>query len=111
MALAACLYHDSLALYRDLGSTIDRVWCLEGLAALAAVQEQPEQAGRLWAAAQQARTILGMPLSPGDRRRFEQYVAPARARLGSFRWATIMDDALPLELAITYTLEHHTTTD
>jgi len=55
---------------------------LEGLAALEVAQGMPEQAARLWGAAEALREAIGAPMHPVDRVWQEQALTLARATLG-----------------------------
>ena len=81
---------------------------LEGLAAVAAAEQQPGRAGRLWGAAAAARQVLDDPLPPGDAAVYERWLAPARAHIGDGSWQAAVAEgwAMSLEQAIAYALEH-----
>jgi predicted ATPase/DNA-binding CsgD family transcriptional regulator len=56
---------------------------LEDLAALESVQGMPEQAARLWGAAEALREAIGAPMHPVDYIRYEQALTLARATVGT----------------------------
>jgi tetratricopeptide (TPR) repeat protein len=75
---------------------------LERFAGLAARQGQPEQAARLFGAAEALRAALGAPLPPAERAAYEHDVAATRAQLDAAAFAAAWADgrALPLHQAI-----------
>jgi tetratricopeptide (TPR) repeat protein len=80
---------------------------LEGLAGVAAAQEQPERAARLFGAAEALREVIGEPLAPAYRAAHERDVAAVRALLGdaTFEAAWAEGRSMTLEQAIAYALE------
>jgi hypothetical protein len=74
---AATLHHESLALFRDLGSRWRVVECLEGLAQLAASTAQPKRLAYRYGVAQALREAMGMPLPTGERDGYERNLAAA----------------------------------
>jgi non-specific serine/threonine protein kinase len=62
--------------------------CLELLAGLACVQEQPERATTLFAAAAALRENMDLPLPPILRSGYQRDLTDARVALGSRRYAT-----------------------
>ncbi len=87
---------------RELGRQWEIAACLEGLAEVAAGQDRPRRAARLWGAAEVIRERLGAPLPPAGRSRFAASVARARATLGdgAFEAAWAEGRALPLDQAV-----------
>jgi hypothetical protein len=63
-ARASELYRESLEPVRRFVFRYEAVACLEGLARVAAMQDQPEQAARLLGASAALREEMGTPLSP-----------------------------------------------
>ena len=76
--------------------------CLEGLAGVAGGQGQPEQAGRLFAAAEALRASLGTPLPPVERAEYACNVAAARGQRDEATWEAAWAEgrAMTLEQAI-----------
>src|SRR5438876_232165 len=72
---ATALYAQSLTLCREIGNKSGAVYCLEGLAAVVCAQGQPECAARLWGTAEATRSLIGAPLAPNERPRYERLVA------------------------------------
>ena len=54
----------------------------EGLAAIAAAQNEPERAGCLFGAAEALREAMGIPLAPVERPDYDRHVAALHAALG-----------------------------
>jgi hypothetical protein len=86
-------------------------YTLEVFAALIAVEGEPERAARLYGAAEALREVIGAPLPPNERPRYEREVAAARAQLDEerFRAAWAEGRAMSMEEAISYALEGNTT--
>ncbi len=82
-------------------------WRLEGFAGLAAMEEEPERAARLYGAAQALLDSIGARLDSIDRLGYEQYVATAREHLGEAAFAKAWAEgrAMTMEQAIAYALE------
>ena len=85
---ASALYEESLAIGRDLNNAWLIVPCLDGLASLAARQDEFVRAARLWGAAEVLRELVGMHIAPIERADYEQRVAAARAKLGAESFAS-----------------------
>jgi hypothetical protein len=66
-----------------LGDTVGSADCLAGLAGVAAAQNQPARALRLWGAAEAMREAIGARLPPMDRAVYEPLLQIARSQLGS----------------------------
>ena len=110
LALARGCLTESLALWRERGERQGIVQCLEGLAAAASGEGQPEglrRAARLWGAAAAARQAVGLHMPPLDRTAYDRQVAAARAQCDEAAWETAWAEgqAMPLEQAITDALE------
>ena len=56
------------------------------MASLAVALGKDSRAARLWGAAEAARGVTGIALSPGERALHEPYLAAARSRLGEAEW-------------------------
>jgi hypothetical protein len=76
--------------------------CLEGLAGVAAAQQQPERAARLFGAAKAWREMTGAPLPPSRRAGYERDLAAVRAGVGkaAFVEAMAVGTSMSLEQAI-----------
>jgi tetratricopeptide (TPR) repeat protein len=92
----------ALAQFRDLGDRAGVSWCLAGLGSVAALDEDPERAARLWGAAERLRQAIGCRTAPATRATYERAVAAARAQLGeeAFEAAWEGGRALTVEQAI-----------
>ncbi|MDP9372367.1 MAG: tetratricopeptide repeat protein [Chloroflexota bacterium] len=99
---ARALYAEALALCRELGDREVIAYCLEGLADVARVRGEADQAARLWGAAERLRETIGAPLSPVGRADYEHDVTAARAQLGQAAFAAAWAEgrAMPLEQVI-----------
>jgi hypothetical protein len=96
---ATALYEECLTLYQHVGDRWGSAVCLEGLAAVASAQRQPERAVQLFAAAAALREAIGAPLSPADQAGYDRTIAALRATLGAdgFAAAWALGRTLPLE--------------
>jgi non-specific serine/threonine protein kinase len=102
---AAALYKESLALRwtgEQKRGVAEDAECLEGLAAVACAQAQPQRAARLLGTAAALREALGAPLPPADRASYERTVATARAHLNAAAFARVWEEgrAMVLDQAI-----------
>jgi predicted ATPase len=100
-AQAIAYYSDALARCWAIGDLGKVAWCLEGVAA-AAGQEHPEQAARLFSAADALRITIATPLLPVEIPDHERALASIRAALGepAFAAAWLAGTVLPMEAAI-----------
>jgi non-specific serine/threonine protein kinase len=100
---AIALYRESLELQAEVGDIRGIAWSLERIPALPVAWQWPEQAARLFGAADAARDAAGLPLPPAGRDWYDRAVAEVQARLGeaAFRAAWAAGRALPLSKAIT----------
>ena len=71
---------------QNLGRKPQVIEALEGMASLAVALGKASRAARLWGAAEAARGVTGIALSPGERALHEPYLAAARSRLGEADW-------------------------
>ncbi|MDQ2654761.1 MAG: tetratricopeptide repeat protein [Chloroflexota bacterium] len=99
---AIALYRESLELQAEVGDIRGIAWSLERIPALPLAWQWPEQAARLFGAADAARDAAGLPLPPAGRDWYDCAVAELQARLGeaAFRAAWAAGRALPLLQAI-----------
>ena len=84
-AAARPLLKESLELSQKLGDKDSIAYFLQVVAALTAAEGRPEQAARLYGAAEALREAIGVSLPPGDRPRYERDVAAARSKLDERR--------------------------
>ncbi|MFN8472310.1 MAG: tetratricopeptide repeat protein [Anaerolineae bacterium] len=84
-------FTESLTTNRELGDRGAIAYLLEDFASLAALENQPERALRLAAAAEALRETVGAPLSEPEQKRLAQTLAPVQESLGAeisaARWA------------------------
>jgi tetratricopeptide (TPR) repeat protein len=84
---AARYLAQGLALSQTLNEQRDMAWCLAGLGSVAALDEQPKRAARLWGAAERLRQAIGCRPPPAARATYERAMAVARAQLGEDAFA------------------------
>ncbi len=91
-----------LAISRTARAQYGIAWCLAGLGSVAALDEEPERAARLWGAAERLRQAIGVRPPPATRATYERAVATARTALGEEAFATAWEAgrALTVEQAI-----------
>jgi hypothetical protein len=82
-------------------------YCFEGLAAVLAFTERPEEAARLLGAAEALRESLGVGLAPAEQTTHDETVEALRGALPENRFAAAWRKGreLPLDDAIAYALE------
>lgn len=99
---SAAQYVESLAMHIELGAWWDIGWCLAGFAGLAARTERPEQAARLYGAAEAIFTRDHAPMRPSVQRKYESLFTPVQERLGREQWQALIQSgaALSLDAAI-----------
>ena len=105
------LLEESLMLSVEIGDESNVAYCLEGLAGIAAFEDNLERAAQLWGAAEallEATEVIAYPHA-SDRSHYEHQVADARARLEEEVWkrAWAQGRAMTREQAIEYALEGH----
>src|SRR5579859_524827 len=96
----------ALTLFRDEGDRSGISFCLAGLAGVAALDEAPQRAARLWGAAEALRQSIGARQAPATRVTRERLMATAREQLGQEAFAAAwaegqkmtMDEAIALAL-------------
>ncbi len=89
VALARRQYRETLTLLLEFNIYKHHIAAgLEGLAVLEAAQGMPEQAARIWGAAEALREAIGAPMYPVDRIWYEQALTLARTTLGEQAFAT-----------------------
>ncbi len=105
-AAAHPLYAEGLAIRRAVGDQQGTAAALEGLAGVVGALGHAERAAQLLGAAAALREAIGAPLSPAERRDYEQSLVPISARLDpaamAAAWAA--GRALPLDEAIALAL-------
>ena len=81
-ASARTLFAESLLAFQELGYRRGLADALEALAYVGGSPSDPARAARIWGAAARLRTLIGAPLPPNERGRYDGRVATARAALG-----------------------------
>jgi non-specific serine/threonine protein kinase len=96
------LLRESLALWAAIGEQVDIAECLEGLAGVAALDEDGALAAQLAGAAAAVRDAAGSLLSPADQQRLAPLLAIARRQIGpaAFDAAWREGRQLPLAAAV-----------
>ncbi|HEX5690711.1 MAG TPA: tetratricopeptide repeat protein, partial [Roseiflexaceae bacterium] len=91
-----------LSQFHNLGDHAGASWCMAGLGSAAALDEEPERAVKLLAAAEALRASLGARHAPAARAMRERATAMARATLGDEMFAAAWQagQALSVEQAI-----------
>jgi DNA-binding CsgD family transcriptional regulator len=91
---------------QNMGRKPQVIETLEGMASLAVALGKDARAARLWGAAEAARGVTGIALSPGERALHEPYLAAARSRLGEADWEEALAEGWvkSLEEAAAYAL-------
>jgi tetratricopeptide (TPR) repeat protein len=104
-AEAETLLRESLAVCRQVGDKRLVEECVESLAAVAATQNQPERAARLFAAAASLRQSMGRP----ERKQYDREFAAVREALGKARFTAAWDAGrvLTWQQAADETLQGH----
>ena len=99
---AATAFGESLAVSREHDSARELPDCFEGIATIAAARGDARSAARLFATAEALREVIGKPVTPLDRGRYERAIAGVRATLSESAFATAWDEglALPLDQAL-----------
>ncbi|MGI8827271.1 MAG: ATP-binding protein [Chloroflexota bacterium] len=76
-------YQESFSLHQRLGDKWGLTVCMEGLAAIAGRTGRCQSAARLYAAASALRDVIGHPISPKDRRGYDEGLNVLRSALGA----------------------------
>jgi predicted ATPase/DNA-binding CsgD family transcriptional regulator len=84
---AARLWAESLAQTPESRDPLTVILCVNGLGAVAAATGRPEQAVRLFGAAEAMREVQGAVLPPAERPRLERAIASARTHLPAAAFA------------------------
>jgi tetratricopeptide (TPR) repeat protein len=102
IALAAKHFARSLELARQSGFRAIIAWALAGLAGVALLEENPERAARLWAAAEALRQSIGVRQAPASSATHQRLMTMTREQLGeaifAAEWAA--GEAMTLEQAL-----------
>src|SRR5947207_15817433 len=95
-------FAECLAWFREVGDMIGIAACLEGIAQVAGVTEQPVSAVRLFGAAAAIRDAIGHPPYPDEQHAYDRQLAAAREQLGEEAFAATWAEGqqMTLEQAI-----------
>ncbi len=103
---AAILFHEALGLARQAVNRLGIAEYLAGLGGVAAAEGRHARAARLLGAADNLRSLLGVPFEPPDQAEYERSLADTRAALSDAAFAEAWAEgrALALNQAIEYAL-------
>ena len=106
LARAQTCYSQALALFRDQGDKRNAIKCVEGLAGVAAANNQVAQAAQLFGAAEAARKVIDVPLPKTWRANYDRALAIVRQRLDNATLASLWAKGrtISFEQAIEYAL-------
>jgi DNA-binding CsgD family transcriptional regulator len=99
-------YRESLTLCKELGDKMIASESLDGLACICAAEGEPEQAARLFGAAEALFEVVGGQHEPGEAALREPYLAMTRSQLDDVAWQAAWEEgrAMSMEQAIGYAL-------
>ncbi len=95
---ARSLFRESLANSQELQDQLSIANCLGGLAGILNLVGQPQQATRLFGAAEALRSATGAQIQPADRSAYEHNVAKTREQLDPEIFAACWQEGLTLSL-------------
>ncbi len=105
---ATAFFRESLDLFSRLGDKAAIAECLEGLAGAVGLEEQePIRAAELFGAAEALREVMGAPIPPSSRSRYDHNLAIARAQLDAEAWEAAWERgrSMTMEETISLALE------
>ncbi|HEX8599016.1 MAG TPA: tetratricopeptide repeat protein [Chloroflexia bacterium] len=104
---ATAYFKDGMVLLKEIGNKAGVAGCLDGLAQVAAAAGRPEQAARLFGAADAINRATGEAVPVANRAEYTQTVAGVRDSLGAraFEAAWEMGQKMSLEEAVAYALK------
>jgi predicted ATPase/DNA-binding XRE family transcriptional regulator/Tfp pilus assembly protein PilF len=105
--VASVRYSEALTLLAEIGDKGIIAECLEGLAGVDGMLDNPKRAATLFGAAATLREAVAVPLSPAERTVYERYLSAARSGLDEAAWQAAWEDgrAMLLAEAVAYALE------
>jgi predicted ATPase/DNA-binding SARP family transcriptional activator/DNA-binding CsgD family transcriptional regulator len=103
-------FQEALLMCQDMGRKPQVIDILEGMASLAGALEEAIRAAYLWGAAEAAREVVGIPLTPGELVLHEPHLTLARSQLGDEAWQEVLIQGrqMSLEEATVYALSEET---
>jgi DNA-binding CsgD family transcriptional regulator len=103
-------FQEALMISQNIGVKPQVIETVEGIASLAGALGEDTRAAHLWGAAEAAREVTGIALSPGERALHEPYLSSARSRLGEKVWKVTLAEGrtMSLEQAAEYALSEKT---
>ncbi|MDQ3862754.1 MAG: tetratricopeptide repeat protein [Actinomycetota bacterium] len=99
-------FDESLVMCQEMGRTPQVIETLEGMAGVAGALGEATRAAHLWGAAEAAREVAGIALSPSERALHEPHLTSARSKLGEAAWEEALAEGhvMSLEEAAEYAL-------
>jgi predicted ATPase/class 3 adenylate cyclase len=99
-------YRESLDISMEQGATWDVPRCLDGFARVASSTGRPEEAARLWGAAEALQEATGLPLTPTETAQRQQHIERARDQVSPAVWSTAWEEgrAMSMEEAVTFAI-------
>jgi predicted ATPase/transcriptional regulator with XRE-family HTH domain len=94
---ASSLFAEALGRFRALGDLGSVAWCLEAVAATSG-GDHPEQAARLFAAADTLRAAINVPLPTPERPEYDRAVAFVRSAMGEPAFDSAWSDGTVLQM-------------
>ncbi len=101
---AKAIYKESLVLYQVENNTVGMIACLNGMAGVAAAQGEPLLAARVWGMAETQRSVVGVPISPGEHAHYERLVMAARVLIGERAFASAWAEGCNMTLEQTFAM-------
>jgi predicted ATPase len=98
-AKARFCYTEALAIAQEFGSKKAIIYCLDGFAALAVSEGQPEVSAKLCGAADALRESIGLQQEPHERKRRDQYIACIESIMSKSRVSEAMKIGRTMGLA------------
>lgn len=106
-AQAGARFGEGLRLCSEIGNRQSAVWCLGGMAALAAAAGQVARAVTLWAAADAIHMAIGSPRQALRAQDYRQWVETAQSQLDerTAASAAVVGRAMRFDQAVAYALQ------
>lgn len=105
-AQAEKILKQSMQLWQEVEDWHGNIWNLERLAEVASAQGDPLRSARLWGAAEAQREVLGAPLPPPERDRYQPVWAAAQQQVTESDWQSAWAEGrqMSFDQALTYAL-------
>lgn len=104
---AEAWFREGLARSSKAGDRAYVAFDLEGLAQVAAEDEQWDRAARIWGAADALRTAIRMPIAPVDGPRYQRWLLPITQHLAESDWDRLRHEGreMTVDQAVAYALD------